>query len=573
MFLLQCTPSAEEEITANELKTHIEYLASDQLQGRYPGTREDSLLQEYIAKEFESSGLISFHENYRQEFEFIAGISAAEDNYLIYSDQDFKQGKDYYPLSFSGNGEIIAKVEFCGYGFDFSTDDISRNDYVNSLPEGKWAMILQGEPTDHPEFSKRSRDRDKAMLAMEKGAAGVLLVSGEAYSPYDELDTSISHVPGIQIPVIQIKRNIADDILLSSGYTIKQLEARSKQGPLPFIESGKKLSSRIKVIKRFDTTANMVAYAEGTDPDLNEWILIGAHHDHLGMGGPGSSSRSPDTIAVHNGADDNASGVAAILELSEYFSSKRYMNTRNIAFISFGAEEMGLLGSKFFVENAPIEPENLVYMINIDMLGRMKKDSSLQVGGVGTSEIGKEFLDSLNNKYNFKLTLSEAGYGPSDHSSFYLIDIPVYFFSTGAHQDYHTPFDDADSLNYRGLEKGTQFIAELVMMIDTMKKRPEFKEAGPKTGNTRRYKNKITLGIMPDVSGESKGGMKVLAVTEGKPADVGGMKKGDIIIAVDGNKISNVYDYMYQLNNFKPGDPVVVSVKRDDSVIDLLIQL
>jgi aminopeptidase-like protein len=316
-----------------------------------------------------------------------------------------------------------------------------------------------------------------------------------------------------------------------------------------------------------------VAFIEGNETNIKDWIIIGAHHDHLGMGGRGSSSRAPDTIAVHNGADDNASGVAAVLEMAEYFAAKEHRPSKNMLFVTFGAEEKGLLGSKYFAENSPVDLNNVISMVNIDMLGRMKEDSSLQIGGIGTSDIARDLVNEANTSCNFNLALSEAGYGPSDHSSFYMKNIPVYFFSTGAHQDYHTPFDDADSLDYGAMEKGTRFIADIVEMIDKLEEPPEFREAGPKSGTARPYRNKITLGIMPDVSGESNEGMKVLAVTEGKPAYHGGMKKGDIITAIDGNRISSVYDYMYRLNNFKAGDKIIVTVTRNGKSIELLIQL
>lgn len=573
LLLFSCERKKGSEITKEEMITHLEYLASDDLAGRYPGSREDSTLLAYISNQFRSFGLKKFGESYLQDFNFLSGIKPSDNNSLAFDRVDFNQQEDYYPLSFSASGDFSAPVVFCGYGFDFSTDEKSRNDYDNTDPTGKWAMIMRGEPENHNDFIERSRDRDKALLAMEKGAFGVLMVSGSDYSARDELDMNLNQEPEIDIPVLQITRELARLLMKGSGMSIEEMAEKSRSDAQFSYETDQELKAKIQIDKLYSETANVVAYLEPSEPGNDEWIVIGAHHDHLGMGGKGSSSRAPDTLAVHNGADDNASGVVVVLELAEFFSYKKNRPSNGVIFATFGAEEKGLLGSRYFTENSPVDLKNIIYMINIDMLGRMKEDSSFQVGGTGTSNVGSQLLDSLNAKYRLNISQSSAGYGPSDHAAFYSSDIPVYFFSTGAHQDYHTPFDDADSINYDGLVMGTGFIADLVRELDLLEERPVFQEAGPKTNTSRSFRNRITLGIMPDVSGEGKEGMKVLAVTTGKPADLGGMKKGDIIIAIDGKEVSNVYDYMYRLNDLKAGDRVIVTVKRNNKIVDLLVEL
>ena len=301
--------------------------------------------------------------------------------------------------------------------------------------------------------------------------------------------------------------------------------------------------------------------------------MIGAHEDHLGMGGPGTSSRRPDTTAIHYGADDNASGTATVLELAGWFAGQKIKPKRSILFITFGAEEMGILGSRYFVEHSPIDLSKISVMLNIDMIGRMRPDSMLQVGGAGTSPVTRDILKKVNENYHFNLELSDAGYGPSDHASFYAKNVPVMYFSTGPHKDYHTPFDRVDSLNIPGIVMADHYIADVATMVADRDSALTFREAGPKESTSRSYRNRITLGIMPDVSGEGKDGMEVLAVTKGKPADLGGMKRGDVIVAIDGKPVGNVYDYMYRMNTFHYGQAIVVSVKRNNSVIDLLIQL
>ena len=299
--------------------------------------------------------------------------------------------------------------------------------------------------------------------------------------------------------------------------------------------------------------------------------MIGAHHDHLGMGGKGSSSRQPDTFAIHYGADDNASGVAAVLELAEKFTTLK--PERSIIFATFGAEEKGILGSMYFTEHSPVPLGKIILMINLDMIGRMKPDSSLQIGGVGTSTLFPEILNKLDEKYHFKLQLNTAGYGPSDHASFYAKDKPVLFFTTGIHMDYHTPGDNVGSLNINLLSSITSFIGDVALYMADLDTVLLFQEAGPKTIESRGYRGKISLGIMPDVSAEGKNGLAVLAVTEGKPASNGGIKRGDVIISIDGKTVGDIYEYMYRLEKLKVGDAVVVTVRRGKENIELMIQL
>ncbi|MCK5692291.1 MAG: M20/M25/M40 family metallo-hydrolase, partial [Bacteroidales bacterium] len=312
---------------------------------------------------------------------------------------------------------------------------------------------------------------------------------------------------------------------------------------------------------------------KGSDPALNnEYVVIGAHHDHLGMGGPETSSRAPDTIAVHYGADDNASGVAGVLEASEWLSAQS--PGRSVLFATFGAEEMGLIGSKYLVENAPIEMEDIQVMINLDMIGRLNEERQLQVGGVGTSPGFKNLLDSINTSYGFNLKYANEGYGPSDHAAFYAEDVPVLFISTGAHSDYHTPEDQLSAINLEGTRDVIAFASEVAVALASKSERIAFTEAGPKVrGSSRGRRGGITLGLMPDMTYDGSDGMPVMFVTEGRPAAVGGIQKGDVIVAIEGKSVGNVYDYMARLDGLKEGMSIVVQVKRDDDLIDLVVRI
>jgi len=313
----------------------------------------------------------------------------------------------------------------------------------------------------------------------------------------------------------------------------------------------------------------------GTDEQLrNEYIIIGAHFDHLGTGGPGSSSRAPDTTGVHQGADDNASGVAMMLELAEKFSKTKNSNKRSIICIGFTAEEMGLLGAKHFTENPGIDLSNVNAMINLDMVGRLRETNVLQISGTGTAEGFKDLIYSVSDTSVIKLALSEEGYGPSDHSAFYGKNIPVLFYTTGAHLDYHTPHDIADSINYEGMVSIASLVYEMASRLATDPEKLKFAEAGPMEEQGRPVRRKgVTLGIMPDFAGNIRNGLRADFVTPGKPAALGGMKKGDIITAINGMPVNNIQDYMFRMGQLKFGETISVEVLREGKKEVLLIQL
>jgi Zn-dependent M28 family amino/carboxypeptidase len=319
------------------------------------------------------------------------------------------------------------------------------------------------------------------------------------------------------------------------------------------------------------TTRNVVAMLPGNDETLkDEYVVVGAHFDHLGMGGPGSGSRAIDTVAVHNGADDNASGVSAVIQLAEKLAGDK-SNKRSVLFVAFGAEEMGLLGSKAFTMKPPVETDKMVTMFNFDMIGRLKEDNSLTISGTKTAEETEDLLNNLNP--DFTLAFTGEGIGPSDHASFYLQNIPVIYISTGAHPDYHTPQDDAELINFEGAQKVMSYSAALLDDVVNRAEKLTFQEAGSKFQRSRGGRFKVTLGVMPDFAGVEKRGMRVDAVSKGKPAYAAGMKKGDIIIAIDGKKVSNIYEYMDRLQKLEAGTTISVDILRDEKPIVLIVQL
>jgi len=570
-----------EKITIQELKAHMNFLASDSLKGRKPGTPEDRVSAEYIAGSFKASGLYLLGEKGFQYFNVITSVEARENNFFQVDSLQGKIGEDYNPLSFSQNAKLTAEGVFVGYGLDFETDSLSWHDYQNVNVLNKWAMILQGHPDDEANgevFQEYSALRKKTLVAKDKGASGVIFVSGKSFDVKDELtklfyDKSQAHAG---IPVIHIKRHVADLLLKKCGRTTEQLEGDFGKSPKPDgFDIQQEITCHVYLIKNKTQTQNVVALLKGNDPLLNEEVIVlGAHYDHLGMGGPGSGSRQPDTLAVHNGADDNASGVVAMMEIGEKLAIHQKELKRSVLFIAFGAEEMGTIGSKYFTDHPLVDLKNVKAMINLDMVGRLDTASkSLSVGGVGTAKDLEVFVKTHLDHFDLNGSFSSEGYGPSDHAAFYANDIPVLFLMTGIHQDYHTPVDDVDKINFAGQKTVSDFVCSVIMDLAARQDALVYQEAGPKSQPRVRRRFKVTLGIMPDVAGGDIEGLRVTAVMPDRPAFKSGMKKGDVIIAIEGRKVGDIYEYMHRLSELKTGQRISVDVIRNGEKKILIVQL
>ena len=329
------------------------------------------------------------------------------------------------------------------------------------------------------------------------------------------------------------------------------------------------------------TTHNIIAVIPGKDKHLkNEYIVVGSHYDHLGWGGEGSGSRRPDTLAVHPGADDNASGDAVVLELAKYF--KKVRSPRSIIFAFFGAEEQGLVGSKFFLEwmkqddrqriNLPADKKGIVAMVNLDMVGRMR-DNAMSVSGTGTSSEFKALTEKVAEQTGLHVTCIPDGYGPSDHASFVAAEIPVLFLTTGGHMEYHTPSDVPSTLNYDGMQQTLEFSKELITQIANMPNTPDYINV-PGSNNMKHAKFKVTLGLMPDVMGASSTpGLRADIVVAGKPAHSAGIRSGDIIQEIDGKPVKDIEEYMQRLSELEAGTTIPVKVLRGEEIITFQVHL
>jgi len=577
LFLFSCQGNSQ--VTIRELQDHIKYLSSDSLRGRLTGSPGDSLAAEYIKNKFLSYGLTPLTGDGLQRFKVTKRVVAGKSNALSVNGISYVINKDFMPPSFSSNAELKSEVVFAGYGFNINADSLKWNDYKGIDVKGKWVLILRGDP--EPENNKSpyisfSANRDKALLAKDMGASGVLMVSGVGFDSQDNFDPLSTEGYSVDIPVLRIKREIADVILSNSKNTIASLEKKLNDTRKPFSFSTKAaVNGKAEIVRELANTRNVVMLLPGEDPKLkDEYIILGAHFDHLGMGGPGSGSRALDTIGIHHGADDNASGVAMMLELAEKFAVTKGSHKRSILCIAFTGEEEGLLGSKHFTDDPGINLSKVNAMVNLDMVGRLNETNNLQISGVGTAAGLKDLVYAKTDTSVIKLTLSNEGYGPSDHSSFYGKNIPVLFYFTGAHMDYHTPTDTWEKINYKGMVEISDLIFSMSKELASSDTRLQFKEAGPKVQAVQYGRGKgVTLGIMPDFAGVVKNGLRADFVTPGKPAALGGMQKGDIITFINGKPVNNIQDYMFRMGQLKHGETISVEVLRNDKKVVLLIQL
>jgi hypothetical protein len=579
--------TASPEITAGEIREHVRYLASDALEGRGSGSQGNAAAAAYIEKNLRLYGLKpgGINGGYYQPFDFISAVKLGEKNTLAVKGPGIQGGaralvvdKDFRPFGFSSSGDAGAELVFVGYGV--SAPEKQYDDYAGIDVKDKIVVMLRYGPdgsSPRGDYQRHTGLRNKARVAREKGAAAMIMLNG----PADETDDNLYRLALDQgagssgILALSMKRDVLEPLFNRSGWTLKALQdsMRATQKPHSFPLADSRAELQIEVTRVKSTTSNIVGYIEGTDPlRKNEVVILGAHMDHLGMGGPGSGSMSPDTVAVHNGADDNASGAAALLELAQAMGAQASTLHRTYVFTFFSAEELGTLGSAHYV-SAPAFPLNQsVAMLNMDMVGRLQ-DRKLTVGGTGTSPVWPEFLNRHNTDSTFVLTFNPDGFGPSDHAVFYGKDMPVLFFFTGTHDDYHKPSDDWEKLNYEGEQKIARYIEAIVGDIDTMQTRPGFVRVqvastarGGAGGDSRGFS--VTLGIVPDVS-EGSTGMKISGVRPNGPAEKAGMKAGDIILSMAGKKILNVYDYMGILGELKAGDEVAVEVSREGTVMQV----
>lgn len=577
ILLTSCGPSEYVEITTDEILDHIKTLSDDRYEGRRAGEIGDRKAARYIIRHFRAAGLDPMGDrpgSFRQQFDFISGVKVGRRNSLTFIYEDgsrsrLHSGKEFVPLGFSSSEEASGEIVFAGYGI--SSDTLGYDDYAEIDVAGKIVLLLRYSPdgtNPHGDFSRYSSLRYKAMKAREKGAVAVMIASG----PADEEDENYLVKSGfghrgasVGIPVVYLTMKSAIDIIEHAGKDLKEVQEQMN-------EQRESVTFTIPIFAEIETdvekvpatSTNIVGGVEGTDPELkDEYIVVGAHYDHLGWGGDGAMIK--DTVAIHNGADDNASGTAGLIELAEWFAANP--QPRSLIFVAFGAEELGLLGSATFADKPPVPRDQITAMVNMDMIGRME-DNEFVAGGAGTSSIWKDLVSEKASEFGLKPKFDSSGFGSSDHQSFYVKDIPVLFFFTGTHTDYHRPSDDWIWINAEGEVQIAKLIRDVLVDLGRRDERPDFVEVQQEQHGGRRG-FAVSLGTIPDYATADIEGMRISGARKGSPAHKAGMKGGDILVKLGDNEIKSIYDYMYALQEAKAGEPTEAVVLRGGQRITL----
>ncbi|MFO0904463.1 MAG: M20/M25/M40 family metallo-hydrolase [Pirellulales bacterium] len=446
--------------------------------------------------------------------------------------------------------------------------------------ENAWKESVAKLVSAHQDYSAKPTPTAEETAAYRKEVARM---AEQIRLNQEKLDGDFDAVPGFLeagqgssakvMPVLFCKRAALAETLKSAGVDLDAVEQEIDRDLQPRSRelAGWRGVGETDVQHRRADVHNVIGVLEGEGPLAQETIVIGAHYDHVGKGGPGSGSLAPSwNVDVHNGADDNASGTASLLEAARYFGSQPQKPRRRLVFIAFTGEERGLLGSAHYVKNPRFPLESTIAMVNMDMVGRLL-DNKLIVYGTGTATEFNPLLDRLNEQHKFLLTKQPEGFGPSDHASFYGKQIPVFHFFTGTHPDYHRPSDDAERLNIDGLRRITALVCDTVKAIDAADKRPEYKEVKG-SAQIARSGDRPYFGSIPDFA-EGVEGYALMGVTKGSPADRAGLKAGDVIVKLGDSRVANLDDFDLALRKFKAGDKAPVTVKRGNETLTLTVTL
>ena len=538
LFVVSCSGpkkiSKPEPSVADNLRNHIQYLADDKLEGRRTGTNGEKLAMEYISNQFKTIGLLpKGTDGYYQAFDVIDGKQMNPSTYFIINDNKLQAEKDFFVFPFSSNHTIEALPSIALKEVD--------------MP---WFVDLKEtveENKSNPHFDIEEYIKANSKQAKSKGASAIIFYNTASiddklkFDPKDKTEQSA-------IPVLYVNNEIAKKYFKDASATLSI-----------------KLKTDIGEKKRIGH--NVIGYI---DNGAATTVILGAHFDHLGYGEDGGSLFRTGESQIHNGADDNASGTAALIELARKLKTSTAKNN-NYLFIAFSGEELGLFGSKYFTEHSTVDLKNVDYMINMDMVGRLNDSSKVvTIGGYGTSPTWGETFSLLQKERSpFVFKYDSSGTGPSDHTSFYRKDIPVLFYFTGLHSDYHKPSDDADKINYAGEQMIVEHIYKLVESLNNKGRLAFTKTRETQTSTSARFS--VSLGIMPDYT-FSGTGVRADGISDGRPAQKAGIKAGDVIIQLGETNVSSLENYMQALGKFKKGDKANVKFKRGNETLEATVE-
>ncbi len=562
----------------------IKALAAPEMEGRGAGSKGLTRAEHLIEKRYKELGLQPAGVNgYAQPFSVVTGARLKSDNHFVVqaggSKNDLKIDQDFVPFSFSASGQVAAPLVFAGYGA--TADEFHYDDYADLDVKDKIVVVLRYEPSGFAEKSgnhgltQHSQLITKAINARNHGAKAVVVLNGKLGDGEEDLLTRFGSVSGpenVGVVMVQVKNAVAESWFQSAGKSLADVQGQinSATKPASFaLPDTLHLSLHIDIETTHATVNNVLAWLPG---QTDEYVIIGAHYDHLGRGN--FDSLAPSQIGqIHPGADDNASGTAGVLELARLLAPQRGQLKRSILFMDFAGEELGLLGSAAWVKDPTRPLAKAVAMLNMDMIGRIK-DDKVYIGGVGTGSTLKSVLEQAQKETPFKIEYSAGGYSSSDHTSFVTKKIPVLFFFSGLHSDYHKPSDTWDKINAPSAARLLDLVGSVAVQLANATDAPAFQvvaedkpPAGGGGGGYGPY-----FGSIPDF-GETANGVKFADVKPSSPAAKAGLKAGDILIQFGDKPIKNLYDFTDALRRSKVGDVVEVKVLREGQPVTASVKL
>lgn len=582
LFVLAPALRANDPIA--RMERDLVFLAGEDCEGRGLKTQGIHKAAAYVAAEFQAAGLKpAFPDGYFQPFAVKESFLEAGPHKLALAGPDGKEidlpfGKGFTVSGLSGKGTVGGGLVFAGFGISSDKYD----DYKDLDVTNKVVVVLRQNPRARakkdPLFTEEETRKhaplvEKIKLAGKKGAAAIVFVNDKDMAGKDDPLMPFEYAAEDgkigSIPVVHAKRADIDKALAAAGKSLADLEAAIDKDLKPqsfaLPEWAAKVTTAVGV--KEIPAKNVGGYVEGSGPLKDETVVIGAHYDHLGRGERGT--KQPGSNAIHYGADDNGSGTTALMELARRYGARKDREGRRVVFVAFSGEERGLLGSLYYCDHPAFPLDKTVAMLNMDMVGRVRPDDKdhkdrLVVGGVGTAKSFEKLVDDANARSGFHLSKDKSGVGPSDHTSFYLAKVPVYFFFTGEHAEYHTPKDRPETINFSGILKVADLVDRMATTIASARERPEYVAGvggsmGGRPGGPK-------LGVMPRYE-ESGDGMELSGVMPGGAAEAAGLKKGDKITAIGGKPVKNVQDYMAAMSGLKRGEDVELTITRDGKTL------
>jgi Zn-dependent M28 family amino/carboxypeptidase len=594
LILAACSvghPSRDLAQAASKTKPHVMALASGDDEGRLTGSTGEERAADYIVAELRRIGArpLPGGGDYRLAFQFTAGARDGGSSITVASSganprtDSFASRDDVQALSISDSGTMTGPLVFAGYGIVVpESQGVAYDSYASLDVKDKIVVVLRyspggADPKVKNVLARYSDLRFKALAARQRGAKGLLVVAGPHSPNAGEtirmtFDTALA---GSGIVAASISARVAERLFGGSGRNIGDAQRALDSGNphvTGFELSNVSVTAKASVVRERRTAHNVVAYLPATAPSssmVKPWIILGAHYDHLGRGEAGNSLAGKGEVGgIHYGADDNASGTAAVLAAAEMLAKEP--RQRNVLLCFWSGEELGLLGSSAFVGAPPVALDQIAAYLNFDMVGRMQSNR-LIVQATGTSAAWPGILERENVKAGFDLVLQDDPYQPTDVATFNQASVPSLNFFTGAHADYHRPSDTADKINYEDLDRVAEYAAAIVRRVATLESAPAFVKVEPQTDTRpRRAGVRIFTGTIPDYSANVKG-LLLGGVVGGGPADQAGLQKGDIIVEIAGQTITNIYDYTYALDAMKADQPTRVIYLRDGQTKETML--